>query len=505
MFDQRFINVLDEQPAGPGGTNLTTALAGAFDRLRRSTASGPYTLYISRSCTFTGTLDEIAPPSRVTFTWVLAPGAVVSLGAGAILMITGDIELTNGHHFDVAAGAEVRIRGPLTGVRPEWFGVSPVADHAMRCAVAVIVDRFLASCEQVPLLVSGSYRLNGPVRIEVPTITNLRRLEVCIVGRHPYGDRAVSPTFVVSSAAAGPDALQVARGVRVKLRHVAFRSDSVAIAENRGLLTLEGENDGSELVRCSFFVSHGVGVRVTAVSTEVVREFQPTQFFGEDAKAVAQAHSESSRWHTVNSYDRLVVTDSWFEYGTDSRSLPSMIRLEGAARSVRLSVDRCAFRGRARAMIAATAGVLIVTSCSFAVDTAADGSTGADLLLGSLARIHPGAGAAAPIHLVETHVRTSSLSHLRCERVNGVPDSMVSITGLRHDPVVAETNGDARFIRWDGPIGSGLLLQGCTIAGRVELRSPMDRVVLLATEFRGIAAGDRVIGLVQEAEAPTWR
>jgi hypothetical protein len=495
VFDQRFINVLDEQPAGPGGTNLTTALAATFDRLRRSTASGPYTLYISRSCSFTGTLDEIAPPSRVTVTWILAPGAVVSLGARAVLQVTGDIELTNGQHFNVADGAEVRLRGPLAGVRPEWFGVSPVADRALRSALAVIVDRFLAGSEQVPLLVSGSYRLSGPVRIDVPRSATLQRLEICVEGRHPYGDRAISPTFVVGAEAAGPDALQVGRGVRVKLRHVAFRSDSAAIAENSGLLTLEGENDGSEIVRCSFFVSHGVGVRVTAVSTEVVREFQPTGFFGEDAKEVARKQSESARWHTVNSFDRLAVSDSWFEYSTDSRSLPSMIRLEGVARAVRLSVDRCAFRGRARAMIAAPAGVLIITSCSFAVESAADGSTGADLLLGSLARIHPGAGAAAPIHLVETHVRTSSVSHLQCERLNGAPDSMVSITGLRHDPVVTATNGSASFIRWDGPIGSGLLLQGCTIAGRVELRSPMDRVVLLATERRGE---------MTSAEPPAW-
>lgn len=493
MFDDRFINVLDE---GPGADDLTRALDAVFARLARASSSGPFTLYISRNCIFSGTLSALQPPSRVRFDWVFAPGAVVSLGAGSILEIDGEVELTSGLHFGVGAGAMLRLRGPLKGVRPEWFGAVDSADEALRLALAVIVDRFVERREQVPLLASGSYRLLHPLRIELPTTQEAGAMEVRIEGRHPYGDSATPPTFLVDAAAAASTALVAGHGVRLRMRHVALRSDAPPASEE-ALLRFEGANDGTELERCSFFVSGGVGVRVVSLAIQwTVRTFEPTVLLGKSSTL-------QERQHTVVALDSITVRDSWFESTAGPTSRPDLIRIEAVSPGCRLSLDRCAFRGPVRAAIAASEGTLLLTSCAFDVDDIQNVQVAADLVLGTLATGSSGTIATGAVHLVETHTRTSSATHLLCDRLNGASDSVVSITGLRHTrPEVSSSSVD--FIRWRGPIGGGLLLQGCSIAGRVVLDSPADRIVQIATSLRTPDGSSAAVGDTVTAELPSW-
>jgi hypothetical protein len=488
MFDERFINVLDE---GAGRTDLTASLRFVFALLSLAAARGPYTLYISRGCDFSGTLAALNPPPRVQFRWVFAPGAVVSLRAGAELEIDGDVELTTGTHFRGAAIGSVRLRGSLPGVRPEWFGAADDPDTAVRHALAVIVDRFVAQREQVPLLASGSYRLRSPLILGVPPTEQGARMEVRIEGRHPYGDSATPPTFLVDAAAPEATALVAGRGVQLRLRHVAFRSDAPSAPED-ALLRLDGMNDGTEIDRCSFFVSGGVGVQLTSQGGRpTVRSFEPTVIAGELSTVL-------ERQHTVLEVDQVAIRESWFESIAGASSLPDLIRIEGATPRCRLSLDRCAFRGAVRAMVASCAGTLLLTSCSFDVTGVAGPEQGADLLLGTLALEASLPVVTGAVHLIETHTRTSSLRHLFCERVLGGSDSVVSITGLRQTASV-EASRSSDFIRWRGPIGGGLLLQGCSVAGRVVLDSAVDRIVVLATNER-VAAAAEIAG----AEPPVW-
>lgn len=495
MFSSRFINVLDEDG---GGEDLGRALRAVISRFIRESASGPFTLYVARSCTFSGSFSLSFEGGGLHLTWVFAPGAVVTLVEDARLLLDGDIELTNGQHFRCAATSTLQLLGRLDGVRPEWFGEATSADEALRRAVFILVDRLVERREQVPLLASGSYRLGEPLRIELPSGTTTRVMELSIIGRHPYGDSATPPTFVVDASADSCAAIVAGRGVRLKLRRVGIRSDAPAASEEDALLSFAGTNDDSELDRCSFFVASGSGVRFAASKDgAVVRSFEPTVVYQEPSSSLG-------RQHMVRELVRVRVRDSWFESLAGADSSCVLVRVEGASPSLRLSLDRCTFVGSVRAMVAAAAGVLIITSCRFDGEVGSERDGATDLLLGAsstlgLAGVLPG-----PIHLIETHVRSGGLTHLRCDRGGAPGDSSVSITSLRHGFRATSESNSNDAVRWRGPIGSGLVLQGCSIEGRVVLDAPQDRVIILASDLRTREGISSVVGQVQRAQRPLW-
>lgn len=454
MFSNRFINVLDD--FGAPLSDLGVALQRASEGLVSAGLSGAVVFYIARPCALSW---RIRMPSRILFEF--APGAVVTLSPGAELVIEGGVSLSIRRHFVLREGARVLLLGPIPGVRPEWFAaLEDRADEALDVAYEIVRERAAVGAPSVPLLLSGSYRLTRSWRLRAPGTGSL---EVVLSGRHPVGDAVTPPTLWADGDFTQPSLIHVERGVTLRMSRLALRSDDAEAMAGGSLLVLEGDNDGTQIERCTFFCHN-----TSAVT----------------ARALLPSRDE-----------RLAFRSSWFEStaaGVEAPLLDVRVGRDGS----RVTIDGCNFLGPARAMAAVVSGMVEVSDCQFAnLDPA-----GPDLLIGAQSSLDRGGESALSVDFVETHARSESSIHIQGNSAEGVAAAAVSVTGLCHVPSAGPSK-DRPAMRWTGAIEGGLLVQGSTLGGSVVVTPQDTRVILLATRLRG---GATVEGTRVEAVPPPW-
>lgn len=456
-FSDRFINVMEVStapfsvPADDLGTRAMISLAQ-----RRE---GPVTLYIGKSAVLRGSLDL---PERVEV--MMAPGAVVRLEGTSVWTIRGDTDLGIERRFEVPAGARVDLLGALDAIHPEWWGVDGAADAALEASIELARTRFAWEMPSASIRLLGSYRVSRPWVIRPPGSTSMR---VVVEGMYPKGDVTLSPTLAATRT--GVEAfplMRVERGASVIVRHVAFdATDRIFVRDGDDPPAAADQAEGSAVCsyeRCTFF--HGVA----------------------DAVRIRTPQDDSLE-------PRTTFTDCWFQCVSSTPTEAVAIRASGGAMT-RLRVDGCSFKGPASAMLAVAAGLCEVIACDFdngrdIADPGADVAAGFTALTGLDAKRGGVTQTLGGLVLTETHVRSRSPRHLVGNRGGQWPDSAVTLTGVVHEPRVGDVAERPPSIDWVGPIGGGLLIQGCDLGSMVRCEGP-DNVAVVASTIRGTPAFD---------------
>lgn len=456
-FSDRFINVMDistgpfNVPEDDLGTRALLGLAQFRD--------GPVTLYIGKSAVLRGGLDL---PERAEV--MMAPGAVVRLEGAAFWIIRGDTDFGVERRFDAAPGTRVEILGALDAIRPEWWWGSGPADAALEASIEVARARFAAGAPSAPIRLVGSYRLSRPWVIRPPVAASMR---VVIEGMYPKGDVTLSPTL--AAARSGVEAFPLVRieaGASVIARHVAFDSAgptyvsdvgdppaAVDHAEGAGACTYE---------RCTFFYGVADAMRIRARTNDTEEP-------------------------------RTTLMDCWFHCVSEVPASAFAVRASGGS-ATRLRVDGCSFKGPASAMVAIESGLCEVVACDFdngrdISDPGTDIAAGFAALSGRDSKRGTITQTLGGLVLTETHVRSRSPRHLVGDREGQWPDSAVTLTGVVHEPHVVDVAARPNSVDWIGPIGGGLLIQGCDIGSMVRCEGP-DNIVVVASTLRGTPTFD---------------
>jgi hypothetical protein len=443
-FSDRFINVMDGTVGVPGRQDFASHLVAA---LSSAPVAGPCTLYIGRSAVVH---RDVEIDER--FDLWMGPGAVLRIDPGVTLTVLGTVDLAIEPRFHLGQGARVRLLGPIDAVRPEWWDVDSDVDGALAAAFSCLRARFEGGRARVPLRLLGPYRLSETFVLDASGPTGM---EVILEGRHPRGDAIVPATFSRQrlSAEVFP-LLRLGPDVRLRVTRVAFDATGGITAKSSGArsaaLLVEGVASGLVLDRCTFFVASGDGVLL-----------QPTAIASSPPAAVA-------------------VQSCWFqvERGLQQGAVALRVAEPG---TLRLRVDGTVFRGSARAMVAMVDGICELVGCDFDNFDDTD-DAGVDLSFGSTARVgKPSEGnPVGPLLVSAIHTVTSSYRHIEADRRIGQPDSVVTITGLLHRPRTGVNPDPVPAVRWQGPVASGLLLQGSRVSGTVSCNERC-QIVSIAT------------------------
>ncbi|MDP3208277.1 MAG: hypothetical protein Q8M65_03935 [Rhodoglobus sp.] len=477
------------------GLRLLDALAAIA---RSEPRNAPVVLWISRSARLL-LRATYTIPSHVTVAF--APGAVFTVGAGAVLNIDGRLEADSGQHFNLVGG-KVFLRGPLDEICASWWsgvqsGGAPVA-HAL----SVLWDRYERALAPAPIVLGGFYVLEETLRIAPPDSlvqAFTAPFDVVIRGRH-HG-RGSPMTFRASSSESvgALDALVAVDGkVVLTLENVGFdltRPDDLPAV--RSALLLAGEHDRSRIEACSFRLAGGTGVHVTALwdawreaigetvtaTAGTVGPFAPLGgAFVTFLLGAALLASVTGRAR------RVVIARSDFE-GGGATSVG--VRVDVVAPTM-LDVSDCQFRGEYDRGIAFVGSDLMVTDCAFdnaATATASDPLRAVDIYLGSREPLPDAVPrlAGANAQLTATHCVSTSPTFLVGRRVFNPGDSGGAVlTSVLHQPRTTTPRDVATSVRWIGPCDArNLVLQGCELGAPVRLVDAMTMgiVVELGTRF----------------------
>ena len=434
----RFVNLALDVSLSGGADDLSRRVLAA---LRMAPSSGPLTLYLPVSMTLQ---QNLTIPSRCEV--MMGPGVVITLAPSVLMRIEGAVDLGLEPRFAVGDGAAVRLLGALECIRPEWW-MTGGADAALDEAAHTAVARADAGRPLVAIRLVGPYLLRRTW--DLGALAQGRAMRFELEGRHPRGDAALRPTFLHHPASEGGFPLLRTRvGVSVRAVHVAFDTtvERSGVDEVDVAVEHNGEVDGVTYLRCSFF---GTAARIARSAPDGERTTElPTVLFD----------------------------GCWFQAGTRDRSADAMLRVDPTW-PVRLHVNVCSFAGSARAMVEMSVGVLDLSGAVFD-NVGPDPRQLVDLDLSSGSSV-PVDHAGRFLTVNEVHVRTRGQRHLHAERDLSDAAAVVSMTGVVHDPIPADTPGvRLPVIRWRGPLGAPLLLQGCHFASPLDLPGPgTDRII----------------------------
>lgn len=434
----RFVNLALDVPSGAGADDLFRRVLAA---LQLAPPSGPLTLYLPISVSL---LHNLTIPSRCE--WMMGPGAVITLAPGVLLRIEGAVDLGLEPRFAVGEGASVRLLGPLEAIRPEWWmTVGP--DVALDEAAYTAVARADAGRPLVAIRLVGPYLLRRTW--DLGALAQGRSMRFELEGRHPRGDTALRPTFLHHPASEGGFPLLRTRGgVSVRATHVAFDTTVVRAGDEGANAAVEhtGVIDGVTYLRCSFF----------GTAAQIARSAPDAQ--------------------DADDLPTVLFDGCWFQAGTRDRPADTMLWVDPAW-PMRLHVNVCSFVGTARVMIAMSAGALDLSGAVFD-NVGPDPAQLVDLDLSSEPTL-PAKRGGRFLTVNELHVRTRGQRHLHAERDLSDAAAVVSMTGVVHDPIPADTPAvRLPVIRWRGPLGAPLLLQGCHFASPLDLPGPgTDRIM----------------------------
>lgn len=448
MFSDRFINVLATD-ADPMTAPPPASFAAALGQAIANAPAGPCTLYIGRSAT----LDQsYTIDARFEVLW--APGAVLTLTDDVVLTVVGEADLDARHHFTTAAGARVRLLGPLRAIHPEWWGAD--ADHGLESARLLAVDRILAECLQVPIRLLGSYALNRTFMLHGGGATGGAAevaVSFIIEGRFPRGDQWIAATFRYANPAIAEFPLVELRvNTAVVIRAVGFDGLGLRGRSSPTLRieppTVDSLRSQIALERCSFFVDQWSAINVGDT--------------GGDARSVVNA-------------PEIELRDCWFQSdASDPNSLVVVQTSRGGV--VQIRVDGCSFVGPSKAMIAVPHGVCTVTDSDFSNRADDDVDPGTDILLGhdaeTMRDLSPFGHVDGLASIQETHVRTHSRRHLKGEcGARYLGQSVVTLTGVVQESYAPAVALDSRpsVVVWRSASNPGPLIQGCFFEGSVEV------------------------------------
>lgn len=483
------------EPDVRDGVRLLEAL-GAIASSGRGTE--PTVLWISRSARLLlRATYEI--PRHVTLAF--APGAVLTLGAGATLDIQGRLDAGAERRFDLAGG-RVIFGGPLDEIHAAWWWDGGPGGAAVLRALDVLWERYGRDLDPAPIMLVGPYPLEETLRVVPPDFPQrplTAPLDVVMRGRHHgLGDPM---TFRVSDAKSvgALDALLAVDGkVTFTLENVGLDLTRPAgLPEARSALLLTGEYDRSRVESCAFRLSNGTGVHVTAlwdIWREIIVEGLTSGVGSAGFLAPLGAAfttllvGAAMQASVTRRASRLVIARCDFEGGG-----PDCVgvRIDPVAPTM-MDVSDCHFRGEYDRGIAFVGSDLMVTHCAFDNEATLQESEplrAVDIFLGSREALPaavvnlPGANA----QLTATHCVSTSPTFLVGQRVFTSGDHGGAVlTNVLHQPRSSKATDAVNSVRWMAPYASrSLMLQGCELGApvRVQGATPPGVVVELGTRF----------------------
>lgn len=159
-----FISPYGDDPMGPSGPDVEDGLR-LLSALSVITAlhpaPAPTILWISRPARLLLRATYIVP-GHVTLAF--APGAILTLGAGATLDIQGPIDIGSSGRFSLVGG-RVILSGSLDAIHASWWVDESSGGAPLVHALAALWERYERSLDPAPILVTGPYLLEETVHI----------------------------------------------------------------------------------------------------------------------------------------------------------------------------------------------------------------------------------------------------------------------------------------------------------------------------------------------------
>lgn len=498
----RFANMLDPAANTDGGEPELGAISSLFERFRTAVEhyrqGGPCTLYLGANARLddggTGQGATLDLPAFVTLR--LAPGARLSLDPKVSLIIRGPTDLGLWPRFELAAGAEVRLLGPLEGIRPEWWmsSTDEPADAVER-AVGAALHRIEAGVVAVPVLLHGPYRLGRTVWI-APRPAG-QEIGLAFRGRHPVGDTDVEATFCRSGRFPAHWALlRVGAGVRTQMTHVGFDArfeQDQLITLDEGVVLHDGLVDGTTYDRCTFVSDGTSALRVTPRASD-----------GEAGGAAA-----------------LSLSRCWVHCIAGARWATVVLRVDDAG-PLALRLDGCTFRGDAYAFVGLADGSLEATGCDMAnqaplvyrsfdlwpfkdqTGVIVPDGTQTDFALGLAA--DPSPDAKPPerpvrVNVALTHHRSASRQMVVASFRDRTHCGPIVVNNAVHRPPTDPFDSIGASIVCRGPLSAaGIVLVGCDLGAKVDLggASPGARLVNAGSWIPTVVPSDAEVVLAGE-------